>query len=153
MVLKKKIFEYISMHFYGSNLGPLARDRLGPWDLGLNKLGNGAPGNATYQISSTLAKQFWRRRFLSVFHFWTQDPPATGPFGTPGPSFEQTWKKSTRQCYIPNIKVLGLAVSDEMSFKAIVDDTRRTSHDRRLTTHDGHWLMAIAHPEPLAQVS
>ena len=60
---------YISMHFYGSNLGPLARDHLGPWDLGLNKLGKGAPGNATYQISSTCAKQFWRRRFLSVFHF------------------------------------------------------------------------------------
>ena len=29
------------------------RDHLGPWDLGLNKLGKGAPGNATYQISST----------------------------------------------------------------------------------------------------
>ena len=39
--------------FYGSNLGPLARDHLGPWDLRLNKLGKGAPGNATYQISST----------------------------------------------------------------------------------------------------
>ena len=45
-------FKYISMHLYGSNLGPLARGHLGPWDLGLNKLGKGAPGNATYQISS-----------------------------------------------------------------------------------------------------
>ena len=41
------------IYFYGLNLGPLARDHLGPWDLGLNKLGKGAPGNATYQISST----------------------------------------------------------------------------------------------------
>ena len=55
--------------FLWFNLGPLARDHLGPWDLGLNKLGKGAPGNATYQISSTCAKQFWRRRLLSVFHF------------------------------------------------------------------------------------
>ena len=46
-------FEYISMHFYGLNLGPLARGHLGPWDLGLNKLGKGPPCNATYQISST----------------------------------------------------------------------------------------------------
>ena len=32
---------------------PRTRDHLGPWDLSLNKLGKGAPGNATYQISST----------------------------------------------------------------------------------------------------
>ena len=36
------------MHFYGSNLGPLARDNLGPWDLHLNKLGKGPLGNAIY---------------------------------------------------------------------------------------------------------
>ena len=53
VVLKKKIFQYISVHFYGSNLGPLARDHLGPWDLRLNKLGKGPPSNASYQISST----------------------------------------------------------------------------------------------------
>ena len=41
------------IYFYGSKLGPLATDHLGPWDLGLKKLGKGAPGNATYQISST----------------------------------------------------------------------------------------------------
>ena len=33
VVLKKKIFEYFSMHFYGLNLGPLLRGHLGPWDL------------------------------------------------------------------------------------------------------------------------
>ena len=34
-----------------------------------------------------------------------------------------------------------------MLFKAIVDDARRTRHDARRTTDDGHWPMAIAHPE------
>ena len=36
------------------------------------------------------------------------------------------------------MKVLGLAVSEEMSFEAIVDDTRRTSHDGRRTLTDGN---------------
>ena len=30
----------------------MAQDHLGPWDLGLNKLGKGPPGNATYQIQA-----------------------------------------------------------------------------------------------------
>ena len=51
-------FLYISMRFYGSNLGPLARGHLGPWDLHLNKLGRGALGNASYQISNIWAKWF-----------------------------------------------------------------------------------------------
>ena len=46
------------IHFYGSNLGPLARGHLGPWDLHLNKLGRGALGNASYQISNIWAKWF-----------------------------------------------------------------------------------------------
>ena len=46
-----------------------------------------------------------------------------------------------------NIIALGLVVSEEMSFRAIVEDARRTTHDK----HD--WLMAIAYPEPMAQVS
>ena len=53
VVLKKKIFQYISVHFHGSNLGPLARGHLGSWDLRLNKLGKGLPSNAINQISST----------------------------------------------------------------------------------------------------
>ena len=84
VVLKKRIFEYISIHFYGSNQRPLAQGHPGPWDLHLNKLGKGQPGNAIYQISSILAKQFWRRRFLSIFHCWTQDPPWQGHFGPQG---------------------------------------------------------------------
>ena len=79
-----------------------------------------------------------------IFEPKTPPPPrAAEPFRTPGPLFEQTSLKSIRQCYIPNIKALGLAVLEEMLFKAIVDDAQRT-------THDGHWTMAIAHPEPIA---
>ena len=33
VVLKKKMFEYFSMYFYGSNLQLLARRLLGIWDL------------------------------------------------------------------------------------------------------------------------
>ena len=32
----------------------------------------------------------------------------TGPVLTPGASYEQTWLRSTRRCYIPNIKALHL---------------------------------------------
>ena len=123
------------MYFYGSNLGPLARGHLGPWDLGLNKLGKGPPSNATYQISSTRAKQFWRRRFLSIFHFGTQDPPPQGHFEHHGHHLNKLGRGPLGNAtYQIPIKALGLAVSEEMSFEAIVDD--------------GHWLMAIAHREP-----
>ena len=53
VVLKKKILKYISMHFYGSKLGPPSREQLGPWDLYLTKLGKGPLGSGTYQISSS----------------------------------------------------------------------------------------------------
>ena len=44
--------------FLWSNLVPLARGHLGPWDLHLNKLGRGALGNAIYPISNIWAKWF-----------------------------------------------------------------------------------------------
>ena len=43
-----------------------------------------------------------------------------------------SWERFIRQCYIPNIKALGLAVSEEMLFKAIVDGRRTTDDARRL---------------------
>ena len=55
---KKKNFEYFSIYFYGSNLGPLGRGHLGPWGLHLNKLGRGALGRATYQFQTSVAKWF-----------------------------------------------------------------------------------------------
>ena len=52
VVLKKKFLKYFFYVFYGSNLGLLWRDHLGPCGLDLNKLGKKPLGNATYQISS-----------------------------------------------------------------------------------------------------
>ena len=146
VVLKKKIF-YIFL--CSSMFEPRT-----PWPGAILDPGifvsKGHPGNVTFQISSTWAKQFLNRRFCEVISFLNPrppPPPTAGPFWTSGPTFEQTWQRSTWQCYIyvPNIKALGLAVSEEMSFEAIVDDTRQTTH--------GHWVMAIAHLQPMAQVS
>ena len=88
VVIKKKIFEKFSMYFYGSNLGPLARGHLGPWDLGLNKLGRSALGNATYQISNIWAKWFLRIGFLIYFYAFLRFEPRTL-----GPLFEQNLVK------------------------------------------------------------
>ena len=98
------------------------------------------------KFQASLSQAVLEKKILKYISFLNPRPPAAGPFRTPGPPFEQTWLRSIRQCYIPNIKALGLVVSEEMLFKAIVDDAR-------WTTHDGHWPMAIAHPEPMAQVS
>ena len=38
--------------------------------------------------------------------------PRMEPVFAPGASFEQTWQRSTRGCYIPNIKALCCMVSD-----------------------------------------
>ena len=60
-------FKYFYMYFYDSNIGPTARGHLGPQDLHLNKLGIGALGNATYQISNIWARWFCRRIFFNIF--------------------------------------------------------------------------------------
>ena len=53
VVLKKKIFEYFSMYFYGSNLGYPGKEP--SWILGphLNKIGKGLLGNATTQFQAS----------------------------------------------------------------------------------------------------
>ena len=38
------------------------------------------------------------------------------PFLVPRALFEQTWKRSTRSCYNPNMKALSLMVSDKKIF-------------------------------------
>ena len=51
--------------------------------------------------------------FLKKFYVFLRFEPRTPgqrPSWTLGPSFEQTWKRCTRQCYIPNFKHLGLVV-------------------------------------------
>ena len=43
-------------------------------------------------------------------------PPGPEPSWTLGPSFEQTWWKTTRQCYIPNFKHLSHVVLKKKIF-------------------------------------
>ena len=43
--------------------------------------------------------------------------PGVGPILTPGASSKQTLQRSTRRCYIPNMKALALTVSDKKIFK------------------------------------
>ena len=71
-------------------------------------------------------------------HYLNNKTPAAGPFWAQWPLFEQTWLRSVRQCYIPNIKAQGLAVSEEMSFEVIVDDGRYSTHDGRRTLADAN---------------
>ena len=85
--------------------------------------------------------------------FLIQRHPAVQTSWIPGQPFEQTWWRSTRQYYIPNINTLGLSVSEDVSFAAIVDDGKRTKYDGQRTKDGGHWLMAINHLEHMAQVS
>ena len=73
-------------------------------------------GDATYQLSKLYTFQFQRRRnlkfavFVSIFQLVT---PGTGSVLTPGALYVQTWLRSTRRCYIQNIKALGLPISEK----------------------------------------
>ena len=60
---------------------------------------------------------------LYVSKLWQTPPPphpGAGPVLTPGASCEQTWYRSTRRCYIPNIKALHLLVSENNIFKVFL---------------------------------
>ena len=86
----------------------------------MNKLGRGPQRDAIYQISNFYAIQFQKRKklkmgfFVPLFQLVT---PGVGPVLTPGASYEQTWKRSSRRCYIPNIKALGLSFSEKKNFE------------------------------------
>ena len=86
----------------------------------MTKLGRGALGNTTYQISKLHAFQFQRGRilklvcFVPMFHVVT---PGAGPILTIGASDEQNWCRFTRRCYIINIKALRLPVSEKKNFE------------------------------------
>ena len=43
--------------------------------------------------------------------------PGTRSVLTPGASYEQHWYRSTRRCYIPNIKAVGLPHSEKKKFE------------------------------------
>ena len=49
-------------------------------------------------------------------YFLLCDPKA-GLLLTPGASYEQTWSRSTRRCYIPNIKALRQQVLQKKNFE------------------------------------
>ena len=46
--------------------------------------------------------------------------PRTGPVLTIGASYEKTWQRSTRRCYIQNIKALSLPVSEKKNYETFV---------------------------------
>ena len=86
----------------------------------LYKLGRGPQGDAKNQISKLYAFQFQRGRILKMGFFvpmFQLVTPWMGPILTPGSSSKQTWKRSTRRCYITKIKALALTVWDKKIFK------------------------------------
>ena len=48
--------------------------------------------------------------FSMYFYGLNLGPPCLGPSWTLCPSFEETWLRTTRQCYIPNVKNLSQVV-------------------------------------------
>ena len=84
----------------------------------MNKLSRGSQGDATYQISKLFQFQRWRILkmgfFVPMFHRVT---PGAAPVLTPGASYEQTGKRFKMRCYVPNIKSLGLPVSEKKNFE------------------------------------
>ena len=67
MVLKQRNFDIVSMYVYGLNLGPLAQDHLGPWNLYLNKLGKGLLRNVTYQNFKHLSHVVLKKKSFEYF--------------------------------------------------------------------------------------
>ena len=56
-----------------------------------------------------------------VLNLWhPPPPPGAGQVLTPGASYEQSWYRSTRRCYIPNIKALHHLVSEKKNFKVFL---------------------------------
>ena len=45
--------------------------------------------------------------------------PGTGSVLTQGASYEQTWYRSTRKCYIPNIKAVEIPLSEKKNLKFV----------------------------------
>ena len=86
------------------------------WPLGnnLNNLGRGPLGEVMYPISKAWAFCFQTRRFLKFFPIWVyvkQVTPGAGPFLTPGYNLNNFGRGPLED--IPNIKDLGLLVSDK----------------------------------------
>ena len=57
--------------------------------------------------------------FFYLFLWFEPTTPDQRPSWTLAPSFEQTWLRPTRQCYIPNFKHLGQVVLKKKIFEYI----------------------------------
>ena len=82
----------------------------------MNKLGRGPQGDVKNQISKLYTFQFQRKRILKMGFFVPMlqlVTPVLMPLFTLGASYDQTWQRSTRKHYIPNIKALALTVWDK----------------------------------------
>ena len=69
--------------------------------------------NQSYKPSSFTEEEF--RSWSSLFYVPNCDPRVEASFD-PGTSYEQTWYRSSR-CYMPNMKALGLPVSEKKNFE------------------------------------
>ena len=73
-------------------------------------------------------------------------PLGVGPILTPGASSKQTWYRSTRRCYIPNMKALALTVWDKKIFKNFLLSLYAKSENPPLRTNfllQGHNLKSF----------
>ena len=68
--------------------------------------------------SSFRKEEFWS--FPSLFLCFKIVTPGARPVLTPGESYEQSWYKSTRRCFISNIKALHFLVSGKKNFKVFL---------------------------------
>ena len=68
--------------------------------------------------SSFRKEEFWS--FPSLFLCFEIVTPRARPVLTPGASYVQSWYKSTRRCFIPNIKALHFLVSEKKNFKVFL---------------------------------
>ena len=59
-------------------------------------------------------------------------PPRAGPVLTPRAPYEQPWKRSTRRCYMPNIKALGLLVSEKKNFEVFILSSYAQTYDKMI---------------------
>ena len=69
------------MYFYGLNVGPPGGGHLGPWDLGLNKVGKKKTTSQCYiQNFKHLGRAVLEKEIFKYFSFLNPRPYVPGPF-------------------------------------------------------------------------
>ena len=117
VVLKKKMLEYFSMSFYGSNPGLPGAGPFSTWGPPFEQTWYRTIRQCCILNFKPLSLAVLEKKIFEYILFLNLRPPAAGPVWTLGLPFEQTWFGSIRQCFIPNIKDLGLLVSDKSIFE------------------------------------